>query len=59
MEQSGSYLWLIVVLGGAILLGAAIAYGMYRSRRRSLAEQIHTEAATRDEYAKEDAERPG
>jgi hypothetical protein len=58
MEILGPYLWLFAVLGGAVLLGAAIAYGMRRTARRSAAEQARTEAATRRDYAEEDAERP-
>lgn len=52
--QSGPSLWLIVLTLGAVLLLAAMIYGFYRSRQRSRAEKALTEAATRQEYERED-----
>ena len=45
----GSSLWAIVVVGGFIVLGAAIAYAMLRNKRTPR-EERHTEAATRKLY---------
>ncbi len=59
MEVLGPYWWLFATLGGAILLGLALAFGMKRNSERTSAEKARTEAATRREYAEEDAERPG
>ena len=52
--ESGPSLWLIVLTLGAILLLAAMIYGFYRSQRRSRPEEALTEAATRQEYERED-----
>ncbi len=52
--ESGPSLWLIVLTLGAILLLAAMIYGFYRGQRRSRAEEALTEAATRQEYERED-----
>ena len=52
--ESGPSLWLIVLTLGAILLLAAMIYGFYRNQRRSRAEEALTEAATRQEYERED-----
>ena len=41
----GSSLWAIVVVGGFVILGAAIAYAMLRNKRTARQER-YTEAAT-------------
>ena len=46
-------LWLILLTIGVIALGAAMAYGLMRNRKRSLGERIATEAATKQEYREE------
>ena len=51
----GSSLWAIVVAGGFVILGAAIAYAMIRNRRTPR-EERHTEEATRRLYEEQDAE---
>ena len=53
METSGPSLWLILLTIGVIALGAAMAYGLMRNRKRSLGERIATEAATKQEYREE------
>ncbi|MGV3650010.1 MAG: hypothetical protein ACO1OK_01175 [Devosia sp.] len=58
MEFIGPYFWLFAVLGGALILGLAIAFGMKRSAHATPREKAVTEAATRADYAEEDAERP-
>lgn len=52
--ESGPSFWLILLTLGVVVLAAAIVYGIMRNRQRSLGERIHTEAATRREYSKED-----
>ena len=52
--ESGPSFWLIVLTVGAVALLAAIGYGLYRSQQRSRAEKALTEAATREEYERED-----
>ena len=46
--------WFLVLVGGTIVLGIAIAYGVLRNRQRTTREKLQTEAATRDIYHKED-----
>lgn len=57
MEFFGPYGWLFATLGGAILLGIAIAYGMVHARRRSARDRAIADAATHEEYAEEEEER--
>ena len=52
--ESGPSLWLILLTLGAVLLLVAMIYGFYRSQQRSRAEKALTEAATRQEYERED-----
>jgi hypothetical protein len=54
----GTALWLVMTLGGASLLGVAIAYGVISTRRRqnALAQRV-TEAGTRDVYRREEERR--
>lgn len=54
METSGPALWLIVLTVGVIVLGAAIVYGMWRNRNRTLSERVLTEVETKREYERED-----
>jgi FtsZ-interacting cell division protein ZipA len=54
METSGPALWLILLTVGVIALAAAIIYGMTRNRKRRPIEEAVTEAATKDEYRRED-----
>jgi hypothetical protein len=58
MDFLGPYGWLFAVLGGAIILGLAIAWGMKRTGDRTAREVQVNEAGAREEYAREDAERP-
>lgn len=50
------YLWLIILTVGVAILGASIAFGLLRNRTRTPLERATTEAATRREYAREDAD---
>ena len=56
METTGPALWLIVLTIGALALAAAMPYGALRNRGRKPVEKVITEAATREEYRKEDEE---
>lgn len=46
--------WFLAVVGGTIVLGIAIAYGFWRNRKRTIAERMQTEAATREIYHKDE-----
>lgn len=50
----GAWPWTLIVLVATIILGAAIAWGQYRTRRRNLAEKARTEAATAVLYDEEE-----
>jgi hypothetical protein len=45
--------WFLAVVGGTIVLGIAIAYGMIRVGRRTPREKRRTEEATREIYHKD------
>lgn len=46
--------WFLAVVGGTIILGIAIAYGMMRGGRRTPREERRTEQGTRDIYHKDE-----
>ena len=52
--ESGPSFWLIVLTVGALALLVAMGYGLFRSQQRSRAEKALTEAATHQEYERED-----
>ena len=52
--QSGPFLWLSLLTIGVIALGLAMAYGSSRNRKRSSAEKILTDVATRKQALAED-----
>jgi Flp pilus assembly protein TadB len=55
----GPTLWLVMTLGGAALLGLALAYGMLSTRRRRenpVAQRL-TDAGTREVYREEEERR--
>ncbi|WP_375450100.1 hypothetical protein [uncultured Devosia sp.] len=54
MEPSGPFLWLIALVGGLIVLGLAMAYGMSRNSTRTPGEKQVTEDATRARYDADD-----
>jgi hypothetical protein len=43
-------MWSLVVVGGFIVLAAAIAFGLMRNAKRDRSKDAVTEAATRDLY---------
>jgi len=55
LQDLQSFTWAYVVFAGALVLGAGIAYGMWRNSKRTRAEKRLTEEATRAEYKSEDA----
>jgi hypothetical protein len=52
--EAGPSLWLILLTVGAAALCAALVYGVIRTRNRSRVEKAITDAATREEYRRED-----
>lgn len=54
METFSPYIWFIALTIGVLLLGAAMAFGILRNRRRSPIERATTEIGTRREYERED-----
>lgn len=54
MSELGFSGWFLVIVGGTIVLGLAIAYGFLRSRRQTRAERMATERAAHEIYEKED-----
>ncbi len=59
MTELGFYPWLFVVLGGAIILGIAIAYGVMHNRRRSISEIAASERGAQRVYEDANREREG
>ena|SRR5438874_6611468 len=57
--NTGPAFWLIMTVGGAVLLGVALAYGLIstRKRRENPVAQRLTDAATRELYREEEARR--
>lgn len=54
MTAFGFGAWVLVVLGGMIVLGVAIAYGIVRNASRTRAERAASERATHELYQRED-----
>jgi hypothetical protein len=54
MTDPGTALWFFVVVGGAIVLGVAMAYGFIHNRNRTAAERRATEEGTHRIYEKEE-----
>lgn len=50
MQDGGGALWLILTVGGVILLGLVLAYTTMRNRKIRPTEHAATEAATADLY---------
>lgn len=48
-----TFLWLLVVAGGPLLIGLVLAYGMLNRRRLTAREEIKREEAIRDLYHSE------
>ena len=50
MNDIADWGWLAVVVGGPVVLGAAVLYGRLASRRRSRGSILQSESATRELY---------
>lgn len=55
--ELGPSIWLTLLTVGVVMLGLAMAYGISRNRKRSDYEKARTEAATREEFRREDRDR--
>jgi flagellar biosynthesis/type III secretory pathway M-ring protein FliF/YscJ len=57
-EMTENYLWMLVIVGGPILLAFGFAYGLMTRRRRSVGEQAAQRQATRRLYEEPDGDQP-
>jgi hypothetical protein len=57
-EMTENYLWMLVIVGGPILLAFGFAYGLMTRRRRSVGEQAAQRQATRRLYEEPDVDQP-
>jgi hypothetical protein len=58
MENFDSFPWALVTVIGALVLGVALAYGMWVNTKRTPSQKRLTEAATKREYEEEERARP-
>jgi hypothetical protein len=58
MEDLAAAPWGLVTIVGVVILGAILAYGMWKSRRQSPAAERRLDAATKREYQREDDDKP-
>jgi hypothetical protein len=56
MPDLPTILYFLAVVGGTLILGFAIAYGLRRNRERTAAEKRATEAGAHRIYEKEERE---
>ncbi|MDP2782731.1 MULTISPECIES: hypothetical protein [Devosia] len=52
--ESGPTFWLVLLTVGVAALGIAMAFAQWRNSKRTPAEKVLTEIATRREYEVED-----
>jgi hypothetical protein len=57
MDNFDSSPWALVTVIGALVLAAALAYGMWVNTKRTPSQKRLTEAATKREYEAEDQAR--
>jgi hypothetical protein len=50
-QMTTQYVW--IWIAGVVLLGLALAYGIFRNRTRTSRERAVTEAATKERYRQE------
>jgi hypothetical protein len=55
--ETGPAFWLILLTVGVVVLGLAMALAQRRNSKRTPAEKVLTEVATRGEYKAEDRDR--
>lgn len=53
MTDGGGDLWLLLTVGGVVVLGAAMAFAIMRNRKMTSGQKKASESATRDVYAAE------
>jgi hypothetical protein len=56
MPDLPTFMYFLAVIGGAIILGIAIAYGLTRNKERTAAQKRATEAGAHQIYEKEERE---
>jgi pantothenate kinase type III len=56
MLDPGTALWFFAVVGGAAILGIALAYGIIHNRKRTAREKAATERGAEEIYEKEERE---
>ena len=54
---SSPWLWLVIVGGGALLIGLFMAYGQARTKNLTTGEKAARDAGTRQVYADDDQPR--
>jgi hypothetical protein len=54
MTDPGTVLWFFAIVGGTIILGIAVAYGVLRNKKRTIAEKRASERGAHEIYEKED-----
>jgi hypothetical protein len=59
MTDPGTAMYFFAVVGGAIILGIAMAYGIARNKHRSRAEKLETERGTHRLYEEEERKAQG
>jgi len=57
MEFLGPYGWLFAIVGGVVLLGLFLAFGMRRTAQLTPTESAVRDAGTRQAYREAEAER--
>jgi hypothetical protein len=56
MTDPNTAMYFFVIVGGVIILGVAMAYGVARNRERTRAEKLEAERGARRIYEQEDRE---
>ena len=58
MDMFDGFPWALATVAGALVLLAALAYGMWVNSKRTSEDRRLTEAATKREYESEEEDRP-
>ena len=56
MIDPGTALWFFAVVGGAAILGVALAYGVIHNRKRTARDKYEAERGAHEIYEKEERE---
>lgn len=54
--EGGGDLWMLLTVGGVVVLGLALFYATMQNRKKTAAEDQTTQRATAELYAEEEAE---